>query len=136
MSESAAGAEESEIAEPITIGLSQEAMSMLNEIAGEDKPFREALDAYRFAIAVALAHQVDPEEVDMVKRQTKYNVGSLDRDKQIYEAIQTLSTCSSMSPYRQAERFAEWGVRDLHSRLDSGKTIRELRDELNSLQEQ
>ena len=121
------------ISDPITIGLSTEAMDMIDTLSGESGIFREALDAYRFAIALAIAHNVDPESVIMKKRQTKYNVGSLDPNKRIFEAIRSLTPVSELPPYRRAERLAEWGIKELYARLRSGKSIRDIQSELKSL---
>lgn len=123
----------SEMADLVTIGLSEASMRLISVLSGEGGLFAQEIDAYRFAIALALAHCIDPEQVSIEKRQTKYNVGSLDPDRKIWEAIRTLSDTSDLPPYRKAERLAEWGVQDLHSRFRSGQSIRSLVDELETL---
>ncbi len=117
----------------VTIGLSEEGMRLITVLSGEGGLFAQEIDAYRFAIALALAHSIDPEQVSIEKRQTKYNVGSLDPDRKIWEAIRTLSDTSELPPYRKAERLAEWGIQDLHSRLRLGQSVRSLVEELESL---
>lgn len=123
----------SEMSDLVTIGLSETGMGLISELSGEEGLFAQEIDVYRFAIALALAHNIDPEQIAIGKRQTKYNVGSLDPDRKIYEAIRALSETSELPPYRKAERLAEWGVQDLHSRFKAGKSIRSIIEELDSL---
>lgn len=107
--------------EPTTIGLSEKAHAMLKRLA-EDKRnghFAEMADAYRLGIGLALAHGVVPDEVP-APRTTIFNVGTLDPDKQIHNAIRLLSEPGDGSVYRWAERLAEWGVRELAARADAG----------------
>lgn len=107
--------------EPTTIGLSEKTHALLKRLA-EDKRnghFAEMADAYRFAIGLALAHGVIPDEVP-APRTTIFNVGTLDPDKQIYNSIRLLTDTGDIPVYRWAERLAEWGVAELAERADSG----------------
>ncbi len=109
------------VSEPTTIGLSEKTHAMLKRLA-EDKRnvhFAEMADAYRLGIGLALACGVLPDEVP-TPRTTIFNVGTLDPDKQIYNAIRLLSEPGDGSVYRWAERLAEWGVRELSARSDEG----------------
>ncbi len=108
-------------AEPTTIGLSEKTHALLKRLA-EDKRnghFAEMADAYRFGIGLALAHGVIPGEVP-TPRTTIFNVGTLDPDKQIYNAIRLLADTGDFPVYRLAERLAEWGVTELASRAEAG----------------
>jgi hypothetical protein len=108
--------------EPTTIGLSDQAHAMLKRLA-EDKQngnFAEMADAYRFGIALALAHGVMPEEI-LGQRTTIFNVGTLDPDKQIYTTIRSLLKTGDTPVYRWAERLAEWGVREMSTMSDKGE---------------
>jgi hypothetical protein len=108
--------------EPTTIGLSDQAHVMLKRLA-EDKHngnFAEMADAYRFGIALALAHGVMPDEISG-QRVTIFNVGTLDPDKQIFTAIRSLLLTGDAPVYRWAERLAEWGVREISSMSDKGE---------------
>lgn len=112
---------ESNLKEPTTIGLSEQAHAMLRRLA-EDKingNFAEMADAYRFGIALALAHGVVPDEISG-QRTTIFNVGTVDPDKQIYTTIQALVNTGDTPVYRWAERLAEWGVREMSSMNDRG----------------
>ena len=107
--------------EPTTIGLSEKTHALLKRLA-EDKRnghFAEMADAYRLGIGLALAHGVIPDEVP-TPRTTIFNVGTLDPDKQIYNAIRLLSATGETPVYRWAERLAEWGVRELAARAEAG----------------
>lgn len=107
--------------EPTTIGLSEAAHVLLKRLA-EDKRnghFAEMADAYRFGIGLALAHGVIPEEIP-TPRITIFNVGTLDPDKHIYNAIRLLTDIGDSSVYRWAERLAEWGVTELATRSEAG----------------
>ena len=107
--------------EPTTIGLSDETHALLKRLA-EDKRnghFAEMADAYRFAIGLALALGVIPGEIQK-SRTTIFNVGTLDPDKQIYNAIRLLMNTGDVPVYRWAERLAEWGVVELASRAEAG----------------
>lgn len=107
--------------EPTTIGLSDQAHAMLKRLA-EDKQngnFAEMADAYRFGIALALAHGVMPDEISG-QRTTIFNVGTLDPDKKIYTAIRSLLKTGDTPVYRLAERLAEWGVREMSSMGEKG----------------
>jgi hypothetical protein len=112
------------VTEPTTIGLSEDAHAMLKRLA-EDKRnghFAEMADAYRLAIGLALARGVVPEEFS-TPRTTIFNVGTLDPDKHIYNAIRLLSEPERGSVYRRAERLAEWGVRELFTRFERGLDV-------------
>ena len=64
--------------EPTTIGLSESSHRKLQRLK-EDGYFGEMLDAYRFAIALALSQD---EIAERAKRKTIFNVGTLDPDNQ------------------------------------------------------
>lgn len=103
----------------ITVGLSEKADDKLTELA-ELGIFNEKIDAYRFAIALAIAQGVIPLELE--KRKTLYNVGSLDPDKKLQRVVEALmpDQAESVSVYRLIERLAEWGVHELHAQAKDG----------------
>jgi len=112
---------ENESIEPTTVGLSQEAHEMLRGLK-EQKLFAEMMDAYRFAIAYALAKGVIPPEISTTKN-TIFNVGSFDPSKDVYAAISLLFSgdLTDLSVYKTGERLAEWGVRELDRKSKSGE---------------
>jgi hypothetical protein len=109
------------ISEPTTIGLSEKSHGLLKRLTEDRRngAFAEMADAYRFAIALALAHGVIPGEIP-APRQTIFNVGTLDPDKMIYNAVKALLNTADTPVYRWAERLAEWGVGELSARADRG----------------
>lgn len=107
------------ITEPTTLGLSQSAHNKLKWLQ-EEKYFREILDGYRFAIALALAQGIDPPEIK--KRTTVFNVGTVDPDQSLKQSIQVImgDRIQNIPIYKMAERLAEWGVNELESQARSG----------------
>lgn len=103
----------------ITVGLSETADDRLTELA-EMGIFGEKIDAYRFAIALAISHGVIPLEIE--KRRTLYNVGSLDPDQTLRRAVEAImpDQLKTVSVYRLIERLAEWGVNELYAEAKSG----------------
>lgn len=107
--------------EPVTIGLSERAHSKLQHLKDAGY-FREMTDGYRFAIALAIAH--GSASKTMPKGKTTFlNVGSLDPDRSLFEAVNALRSDKSEPVYRTAERLAEWGVMELSRRLDTGGLV-------------
>jgi hypothetical protein len=108
------------VQEPVTIGLSDGAKEKLRRLA-EDKYFRQQVDAYRFAIGLALAQGVDPPEVH--KSGTIFNIGSFDPDGAIKRSIQAImgDRLNGIAVYKMAERLAEWGINELTSQAEAGQ---------------
>lgn len=104
--------------EPTTVGLSAAGHDGLARLK-EDGYFAEMQDAYRFAIALGLAH--GQESAGSGKRATIFNVGTLDGDRSLYNAVKALTGQSHEPIYSLAERYAEWGVAEMIAELDRGK---------------
>lgn len=118
-----------------TVGLTKTGRGRIQRLK-ENGHFAEQVDAYRFALALALAAGVNPEPASG-ERVTMFNVGTLDPDGRIAIAVTSLADSDGEDPYRVAERLAEWGVAELERRVDAEgtvpaadllKSIRELRD--------
>ncbi len=105
--------------EIVTIGLSESGNDKLNELKDEGI-FAEKMDGFRFAVALALAQGVIPEEIS--KRSPFLNIGSLDPNHTLKHAVETLmpTQLHDTTPYRMIERLAEWGVNDLYAQHQSG----------------
>lgn len=108
-----------QVDEPTTIGLSKRRHTALKALK-EEGHFAEMADAYRFAIALALAHGGVTEPVTG-SRTTVFNVGTLDPDGSIYAAVQALREDTDEAVYRTAEKLAEWGVSELMELASSGE---------------
>jgi hypothetical protein len=100
-------------ADLITVGLSENADKCLEDLQ-EKGIFREKMDGYRFAVALAIAQGAIPPDIE--KRKTLYNVGSLDPDQTLRRAIEALipEQLENTTAYRLIERLAEWGIMELH----------------------
>lgn len=117
--------------QPTMIGLSEKGHSLLKRLK-EDGHFAEMADAYRFGIALALAHGVVPAEPPP-PRTTIFSVGTIDPEREILTAINTLQDTGQIPGYKWAERLAEWGVTELWHRASSGaldlaEILEEVRD--------
>ena len=104
--------------EPTTIGLSEQAHRKLKRLH-EDGHFQTLMDGYRFAIALAIAYGAEAAQ-EMGTRQTIFNVGSLDHDKKLFNAVKALFPAEEGSIYKIIERLAEWGVEELDRLSESG----------------
>ncbi len=106
------------IQEPNQIGIGEVAHVKLKKLH-EDRHFAEMRDAYRFAIALALAHGVVPKDITG-SRQNIYSVATVDPDQSLYTAIKALINTGDTPVYRWAERLADWGVIEMSKRADEG----------------
>lgn len=104
--------------EPTTIGLSEKTHALLKRLK-EDEHFSEMVDAYRFGIALAIAHGVVPDEPP-APRTTIFSVVTVDPERELQTAIRAFYDTSSIPVYKWAERLAEWGVSELWHRASSG----------------
>lgn len=101
-----------------TVGLSAQGHDSLRGLK-EDGYFSEMLDAYRFAIALGIAHEM--KSSGSGSRSTIFNIGSLDPDKAIFNTIQSLANDSGDSVYSLAEQYAEWGVAEMSREAAKGR---------------
>jgi hypothetical protein len=107
--------------EPTTIGLSEHGHRLLRSLE-EEKHFPRMLDAYRFAVALALAHGASSAVLE--GRRTIFNVGTFDPDGTFYDVVAALRSPDESEPvYQTVERLAEWGVNELVG-LASGGDLR------------
>jgi hypothetical protein len=107
-------------AEPTMIGVSEATHAKLTRLK-EDGHFREMQDAYRFAIALALAQGIDPPEISSSR--TVFSVATIDADQSLRTAIQTVmgAQLKDMPVYRMAERLADWGIQELYAQAERGE---------------
>lgn len=103
----------------ITVGLSESANDKLDELK-ELGYFSEKIDGYRFAVSLAIAQGVIPQEIS--KRTTFLNVGSLDPDQVLRRAVEALMPMQvkETTVYRLIERLADWGINELHAQAKAG----------------
>ena len=99
------------------IGLTPVADQQLDELL-KTGWFSDRQDAYRVAIAVALARRLEPSTADMVGIRTAYNfTGGVDRDGKLRQLIAALNPAEAGRPAIFAERLAHAGLAFLFNRL-------------------
>ena len=99
----------------VTVGLTDEGTAALNRVM-ETGWFQTEMDAYKVAIAMALARNIDVR-APLTGVTTKFNVGSLDRDGKLARAVRVLGSENTASPFDYAERLADAGIRVLATKL-------------------
>lgn len=103
--------------EPNTIGCTDRTKVKLERLKDEGY-FNEMMDAYKFAVSYALASNAISDPLS--KTGTIFNVGSIDRDRLLYDAVKALRPNSDEPVYKTIERLAEWGINELAADADSG----------------
>jgi hypothetical protein len=104
-----------------TLGMTPEGQEDLRKVM-ETKWFDTEMDAFRLAVAVALGQGLDVQD-DLHGTDTKWNVGSLDRDGQMKTLIRTRLP-DIQRPYEYAEKLADAGMRFLREGLvDAQQTL-------------
>lgn len=89
--------------------------------------FADGIEAYRVAIAVALARGLTEEDVpERVNAQTKYNVGSVDPEGRIRNLIVLMRPQDSSRPYAAAEWLAEAGLSLISRELEDGELLSDI----------
>lgn len=105
-------------------GLTAEAREQLEEITNRGG-FNDMQDAYRLATAIALAEQLTPADPS-ASRTTYLNIGSLDPDGSLRNAVLAIRDDHDDRPVALIERLAEAGIARLHAHMEGGKSLREL----------
>lgn len=105
----------------VTVGVTPEGADNLTALM-ETGWFQDEMDAYRLAISTALAEGIDAGSV--TGAQTKFNVGTLDRDGRLRQLLTALH--DSAKPYELSERLAHAGLQLLRRRIvDDQMTLTE-----------
>ena len=105
--------------EPTTVGITDRANRMLVEMTEDSGEFKQKLDGYRFAIALAIS--AGGISNTLTNSRTIYAVGSLDPEKVIYNTAKVLlgDLYPDQPIYKIVERLAEWGIQEMYaSRVD------------------
>lgn len=103
--------------EPTGLGLSEIAHARAKKLQ-EDGHFSQMVDAYKFAIAYAIAAGATPGE--LAHRKNVFGVATVDPKGEIYGAIKSLVDTGDTPIYHWAERLADWGIMELSRRSDGG----------------
>lgn len=105
-------------------GLTPEAREQLDDIY-EQGGFDDRQDAYRLAVAIALAERLEPMDAS-ASRTTYVNIGGLDTDGSLRNAVLALRDDHEDRPVAFIERLAEAGIARIHEHLHEGRPLREL----------
>ena len=90
----------------------------------EQLGLRDLQDAYRLAVAVALAKNLPPAPAD-THRSTTAGAHVLDSDGSLRASVMLMRDDHDGRPYALIERLAEAGLRDLAEHLNEGLPIRQ-----------
>lgn len=106
------------------VGLSVDGNDHIEHLTKVHKWFETGIDAYRVAVAVALARGMQESDLKLPKqRTTKYGVGTLDESGKLREMIITLRPELSDRPYAHSEWLAEIGLSIIRNELEEGKYL-------------
>lgn len=100
----------------VTVGLTAEGRAALAEIMGTGW-FRDEVDAYRVAIALALSKGLVTDESRLTGVETKFNVGTLNRNDEVRQLVSRLGPEGTTRPIEYSERLADAGLRFLATKL-------------------
>jgi hypothetical protein len=107
----------------VTVGVTSDGAANL-ELLMQSGWFTEEVDAYRTAIATAISYSLDVSDVTLSGIQTKYNVGTLDRDGRLLSLVRGLVPGAPARIYEYCERLADAGLRYLRARIvDQGAML-------------
>lgn len=103
-------------------GQARDQLAVIKEEAG----FDDLQDAYRLAVSIALAENLSPSDAG-ASRQTYVNIGGLDPENQLRNAVLAIRDDHDSRPVAFIERLAEAGIAHIHEHIvGKGRSIREL----------
>jgi hypothetical protein len=114
----------SQTADKTQLGLASGAREQLDAIY-EHGGFDDRQDAYRLAVAIALEQGLEPTDAG-AGRNTYINIGGLDPDGSLRNAVLVIRDDHDGRPVAFIERLAEGGIAKIHQHLHEGKSLREL----------
>jgi hypothetical protein len=109
------------------VALSLEGNDHVANLVDNYRWFKDGLDAYRTAVAVALArNKIEIDLPPVTNKKTKFSVSSLDPDGRLRDLIVTFRQELEHKPYFASEWLAEIGLSIIREELDSGKLLSEI----------
>jgi hypothetical protein len=117
------------------IGLTPTGNEAIDVLAPEtrDGLFASQTDAYRFAIAYAIAAELDPADAPLGGYVTKFNaLGTLESGSSIRDLIEILGIGETNRPFATAEKLAELGVREIARRLEGNESLADIMREVSA----
>jgi hypothetical protein len=107
------------------IGLTPEGDEAIKLLAASH--FANQTDAYRFAIAYAIAAGLNPNDAPQSGYQTKYNaLGTLESGSSLRDLLEILKVGDPERPFATAEKLAELGVREIARRLEGNESLTDI----------
>lgn len=100
-----------------TIGVTEAADGVL-AVMVEQGHFSDAIDAAKFAMALAINSRVHAEDLTVEGTTTKWNVGSFDPDSQLRSLLDALYPDADQ-PYRLLEFLIDDGLRRVSEHMES-----------------
>jgi hypothetical protein len=110
------------------VGLTPTGNEAIEVLAPEtrDGLFASQTDAYRFAIAYAIAAGLDPADAPG-GYVTKFSaLGTLESGSSIRDLIEILDIGETSRPFATAEKLAELGVREIARRLEGNESLADI----------
>jgi hypothetical protein len=109
------------------VALSLEGNDHVANLVDRYRYFKDGLDAYRTAVAVALARDKGESDIPpLTNRKTKYSVSSLDADGKLRDLIISFRPELEGRPYSSSEWLAEIGLSIIREELDNGAFLSEI----------
>lgn len=117
------------------IGLTAEADEALKTVA-ENYLAGSQHDAYRLAIAYAIAAGLRPEDAPSSGYTTKFSaLGTIEVGTSLRDVLDILQVGDPQRPFATAERLADAGIRALSKRLAGEESLADILDELSLVPE-
>jgi hypothetical protein len=117
------------------VGLTPTGNEAIEVLAPEtrDGLFASQTDAYRFAIAYAVAAGLDPADAPPGGYVTKFSaLGTLESGSSIRDLIEILGIGETSRPFATAEKLAELGVREIARRLEGNESLADIMHEVSA----
>ena len=105
------------------LAMTEEAREKADEIVAA-AGFKDRQDAYRLAVAIALAERLDPAPADVTRGNYAADAG-VDPDGALRAATRELRDDHEGRPAALIERLAEAGIDRLHAEVHAGRSLRE-----------
>ena len=107
-----------EIVEPVNLGISEENHKWLKRFK-EEHIFSEMRDAYKFAVAYAIAKDLNIK--DITSKETVFGIATIDPTKELYFAISSLRPMENEAKYHILEMLADAGMTELVKEYQQNK---------------
>lgn len=104
--------------EPTNLGLSEDSHTLLKALH-QERDLNQMADYYRFAVAYALSKNIKPPDMSGA-RQNIFSVSTIDPNRELYDAVVAFGIDITIPVYKEIERLADWGIRELFQSYKDG----------------